>query len=203
MRQREMIMGRRGGPIRAASHIGLFVAWVVVLLRVLAVEASPRPDPRAFQRYEPPGGLLPSQEEYVDWAGNHIAWMIRGAKVCSVRFKVVALVSGMSALAITLAVAVHAPTWVSAVLGFIAAAGQFAQGLNRDREHSQLAHQAAVRLQRVLRDFHTDAGELSGQRLRERFKEFKQAFEGIKDEYGVEAFKVRSQDPPQIGDGSR
>lgn len=119
------------------------------------------------------------------------------ARVRSVRWMVVAVVSGMSALAIPLAVAVHAPTWVSAVLGLIAAAGQFVQGLSRDRAQSHLAHQEAVRLQKVSRDFHIDAGELSGQGLRERFKEFRQEFEQVKDDYGVEAFKVRVRIRPR------
>ena len=196
-------MSRRGELARSASRIVLPMAGIVVLLRVLAVEASPQPDPRVFRRYDPPGGLQPSEEEYVDWAGNYIAWLIQGARVRSIRFVVVALVSGVSALAITLVVAVHAPAWVAAVLGFTAAVGQFSQGLARDREHSQLAHQAAVRLQKALRDFHTDAGELPGYRLRDQFGEFKQTFDGLMDEYGAEVFKVRGQDPPQIGDGSR
>ncbi|MEV5707063.1 hypothetical protein [Actinoallomurus sp. NPDC052274] len=171
---------------------------VVTLLRVSVTEEY-RPDPRAFPRYEPPDGLLPSQEKYVVWAGDHTDWVIRGARIRSIRFKAVALASGVLALAVTLAVAVRAPTWVPASLGFLAAVGQYVQGLSRDREQSQIAHQAAVRFQKALRDFTTDAGELSGERLRERFKEFRQTFERIKEEYGPQIFKVRGQDPPQIG----
>lgn len=195
-------MSSRGVLGRTVSQIALSMAGIILLSRVLLAEEW-KPDPGAFTRYEPPGGLLPSQEDYVSWAGDHVAWVIRRARVRSARFLVVVVVSGMSALAITLAVAVHAPTWVSAVLGFIAAAGQFVQGVSRDREQSHLAHQEAVRFQKALRDFHIDAGELSGHRLRERFKEFKQDFDRIKEEYGLEAFKVRGQEPPQIGGGSR
>jgi hypothetical protein len=189
-------------PGWAVTRIVVPIAAIVVLSRVLLADTWSA-KPRAFPRYKPPDGLTPSQGEYVDWAGSHIAGVIRETRVRSVRFMVVAVVSGMSALAIPLAVAVHAPTWVSAVLGFITAAGQFAQGLSRDREQSHLAHQEAVRLQKALRDFHIDAGELSGQGLRERFKEFNQEFERVKEEYGREAFKVRGQDPPQIGGGPR
>lgn len=139
----------------------------------------------------------------MEWAGDHIAWVIQIARVRSIRSNIVAMVSGVSALAITLAVAVHAPTWVAAALGFVAAVGQFFEGRSRDREQSQIGHQAAVRLQKTLRDFHADAGRLSGQPLLERFQEFRRTFEKIKEEHGLEAFKVRRQDPPQTGDGSR
>jgi hypothetical protein len=197
-----MVMGGRGALGSTVFRVVVPVAAFVVLSRVLLVDEWTS-GPRFFPRYEPPDGLLPSEEEYVDWTGSHISLVVREARVRSVRFTVVAVVSGMSALAIPLAVAVHAPTWVAAVLGFIAAAGQFVQGLSRDREQSHLAHQEAVKLQKALRDFRIDAGELSGQELRERFKEFRQEFERVKDDYGLEAFKVRGQDPPQIGGGSR
>ncbi|MCX5238857.1 hypothetical protein OG824_27005 [Streptomyces prunicolor] len=138
----------------------------------------------------------------MDWAGDHIAWVIRVARTRSIRFTVVALVSGLSALAVTLAVAVSAPPWAPALLGFIAAAGQFLQGLIRDREQSHLGHQLAIKLQKALRDFHTDVGELSDWQLRERFKEFRQAFEEIREQHGSEILKVRGQDPPRIGESS-
>lgn len=201
-RHKEKMVVSSRGPGLAVARVVLPVVGIIVLSRVLLSEEW-KPTPSVFPRFEPPDDLLPSQEDYVTWAGDHVAWVIRGARVRSVRFLVVAVVSGMSALAITLAVALHAPAWVSAVLGFIAAAGQFVQGLSRDREQSHLAHQEAVRLQKALRDFHIDAGELSGHRLRERFKEFKQDFDRVKEEYGLEAFKVRGQEPPQIGAGSR
>lgn len=194
-------MGSRGMLGWAVSRVVLPMAGLAVLLRVLVAEEN-YPQPRAFQQYPPPDGLLPSQEKYVAWAGDHIAWVIRGASIRSIRFKAVALVSGASAIAITLAVAVHAPGWVPAVLGSLAALGQYVQGLSHDREQCQLDHQEAVRLQKELRDFSTDAGELRGHRLQERFKQFREAFERIKEEYGAEIFKVRGQDPPQIGSGS-
>lgn len=194
-------MGRRGVLGRAWAQIALPLVSVVVLLRMLVAEGYTKND-RDYRRYPPPDGLLPSQTEYVDWAGDHIQRRIRRARFRSIRFTVVALVSSASALAITLAVAVGAPAWVSAVLGSIAALGQFVQGLSRDREQSHLGHKAAVRLQRAVRNFQVDAGELSGFGLRERFKEFQQTFEGIKEEYDSELFKVQGQDPPQIGEGS-
>jgi hypothetical protein len=114
----------------------------------------------------------------------------------------VGLVTAASAIA-TAAVVGRAPELVAVVLGAIAAMGQVVQGFIHDREQAHLGHQSAVRLQRAVRDFQTDAGELSGQRLRDRFKEFQQTFEGIKEEYDSEFFKVQGQDPPQIGESSR
>jgi len=111
------------------------------------------------------------------------------------------LASGFSALAVPLVVAVSAPAWVSALLGCIAAAGQFAQGLFHDREQGHLAHQLAIKLQKALRDFNTDVDESDDWQVRERFKRFRETFEGIKEEYGSEIMKIRAQDPPQVGQG--
>lgn len=124
--------------------------------------------------------------------------MIQVAKERWIRSGVVGYASAISALAVTLAVAVHAPSWVPAALGFTAAVGQFTEGRNHDREQAHIGHQAAVALQKALRDFHTDAGELSGHSLRERFRQFRREFERIKEEYGLEVIKVRGQEPPQV-----
>lgn len=185
---------------RAAFYIMFRLVGIVVLLRVLLFEHGP-PTPGAFRRYPPSEGLFSSEKEYVDWAGGNIFWVIRVARVRSIRFTVVAMISGVSALAVTLAIAVRTPGWVPAVLGFIAATGQYWQGVSRDREQAHYGHQLAIKLQKTLRDFHTDAGELSGQRLHERFKEFRHEFEKIKEEYGSEIIKIRGQDS-QIGEQS-
>lgn len=119
------------------------------------------------------------------------------------RFTAVAMISGVSSLAIILVVAIRAPNWVPALLGFVAATGQYWQRVNHDREQAHLGHQLAIKLQKALRDFHTDAGELSDNRPHDRFKQFRQEFERLKDEYGSEILKVRGREPPQIETGSR
>lgn len=117
----------------------------------------------------------------------------------SVRYLSVALLSGLSAAAVPLVLAVSAPTWVPALLGFTAAAGQLVQGLVRDREQAHLGHQQAVKLQRALRDFQTEADGLSAWELKRRFKEFRDRFEAVKEEYGSEILNIRGQQPPPIG----
>lgn len=184
---------------RLAAYIVIPLTIVTVLVRVLLAEEN-RPDPRDFPRYGPPADLVPSNKEYVEWASDHTARVIRSARIRSIRSTTVALVSGFSALAIMFAVAVRAPNWVPAVLGFIAASGQYLQGLSRDRELAHLDHQQAVRFQRLLRDFHTDIDEIPAAARHRRFKEFRESFEKIKAEYGSEMFKISGQEPPQIGE---
>ena len=59
-------MGGRRALGWAVSRIVVPVVAIVVLSRVLLADTWTA-SPRAFPRYEPPDGLLPSQEEYVDW----------------------------------------------------------------------------------------------------------------------------------------
>jgi hypothetical protein len=189
-------VSRRG---RGIPLLGPIIGMVAIpaLIRTLLVEYV-APTPQAFRRYAPASELSPAEKEYVDWAGEHIAWVVRVSKRRSDRAMAVALVSGFSALAVTFSVAVAAPTWVPALLGFVAAAGQFLQGLTRDREQSHLGHQMAIKLQNALRDFHTEAGQLPDRELRRRFTEFRQDFERIRDDYGAEILKIRAEDPPRI-----
>jgi hypothetical protein len=195
---REAIMNGRGGVLpRMAAQVMLPLLGIAVLLRVLVAEGDTY-QPSAYMRYPPSGGLLPTEEKYLEWAQTQIDSKRRTARVRGNRSLVVTGVSGLSALAITLAVAVGAPPWVAAVLGFIAAAGQFLERLSHDREQSHLCHQAAVRLQYALRDFVTDSGELTGPALRRRFGEFRQTFERVKEECDSELFKIRDKKPPQI-----
>jgi hypothetical protein len=133
---------------------------------------------------------------------NHTQWVIKGARHRSIRAKVIHLVSGLSAIAIPAAVAIQAPPWISAVLGFIAAAGQFMQSLYRDHEQAQLAHQAAVRFQAEIRKFKVDADLQNDHALQARFDRFSEDFEEIKREYGDKIFEIRGQGPPQISGGN-
>ncbi|MFI6132832.1 hypothetical protein [Micromonospora sp. NPDC051141] len=183
-------------PRRAVPLLTL--AAVLTVVRTLLTEES-RPDPRAFRRYEPPGELSRAERDYLDWAQGHIAWVVRTARVRAIRHRSLAFTSGLSALAVPLALAVAAPTWVPAVLGFVAAAGQLGQQLLRDWEQSLLGHQEAVRLQKTLRVFHSESdGPLPAPELTRRFRAFRDAFEATKEEYGGQILAVRGQEPPPV-----
>ncbi|SCG33763.1 hypothetical protein [Micromonospora humi] len=187
-------------PRRAVSLLAL--AAILTVVRTRLSEES-RPDPRAFRRYDPPGELGRAERAYLSWAQGHIAGIVRVARARSIRHQSLALASGLSALAVPVALAVAAPAWVPAALGFLAAAGQLGQQILRDREQSLLGHQLAVRLQRVLRLFHSEWDEsLSTAELRRRFRSFRDAFEATKEEYGGQILAVRGQEPPAVTVGS-
>jgi hypothetical protein len=168
-------------------------AGILLLLRTLLAEEN-YPAPSAFRSYESPSELSNSEKEYLSWVRDHIQWVIRVARLRSLRYTCVALVSALCALAVTLAVALSAPAWVPATLGFVAGAGQVFQGLVRDREQAHLGHQMAVKLQRIIRTFQAEAGELSRLALKQRFRELQRAVEETKEEYGSQILEIRGQD---------
>ncbi|GAB3059330.1 hypothetical protein [Micromonospora schwarzwaldensis] len=177
----------------------LALVTILTVVRTTLLTEESRPDPRAFRRYEPPGELTAAERDYLSWAQHHVAGVVRVARVRSIRHHCLALGSGLSALAVPMALAVAAPAWVPAVLGFVAAAGQLGQQVLRDREQSLLGHQQAVRLQKALRVFHSESdGPLSAAELRRRFRSFRDTFETTKEEYGAPILAVRGQEPAPV-----
>ncbi|MEZ0072266.1 hypothetical protein [Planotetraspora sp. GP83] len=184
------------------SWITLHLIAVAILPKTLLAEQNSF-DPQAFRPHEPPGNLLPHEKNYIDGANVLIKWVIRKARNRQIGFMLLASSSGVAALAVTSALALQAPTWVPAVLASIAAFGQFLQALTRFREQALVGHREAVALQKCLRIFLTDAGELSEWELRRRFKEFRDEFEQIKQEHGDQIFSIRGQEPPAIPSAPR
>ncbi|NED12999.1 hypothetical protein [Streptomyces sp. SID9124] len=177
-------------------HHVLVLGVAVTLLRTLALEEA-RPTPRMYPRVPPPDGLLQREEEYVAWLDSYVAWLVRVARSHQRRFVGLTCASGLSALAISPAVAVRAPIWVSAALGFITAACQFLLVVGQDQKLYLLIHEQSVKLQKIRRDFGFDTDSTQdGWTMRRRFTEFRQAVEKIKEDYGSQVFRVKGQEPP-------
>lgn len=185
----------------ARIYLVLQLAVFTVLIRVLLAE-EPLPKPKYFQRLKTVKELSSAEREYVDWAQDFIQQVMRASHIRAVRSNAIVITSTLSALAVTVTVG-RTPTLVPALLGLITAAGQAVERISHDREQAHLSHQMAVKLQRVLREFHTAAGRdgeaNSGQMIHKLFDELQQRFETIKELDGAEILKIRGQEPPEIG----
>ncbi|MFB8087444.1 hypothetical protein [Streptomyces sp. NPDC055992] len=178
------------------GHHVIVVGVAVALFRTLFLEEA-RPAPGMYPRVPPPEGLLEREKEYVAWLDSYVAWLVRVARSHQRRFVLLTCASGFSALAISPAVAVRAPIWVPAALGFITAACQFLLVLGQDQKLYLLIHEQSVKLQKMRRDFGfgTDSTQ-DGWAMRKRFTEFRQAVEKTKENYGSQVFRIKGQEPP-------
>ncbi|WP_330451316.1 MULTISPECIES: hypothetical protein [unclassified Streptomyces] len=184
---------------RISSLLGdhvIIIGVAVILFRKLLFEEA-RPAPGMYPRVPPPEGLLEREKEYLAWLDSYVAWLVRVARSHQRRFVVLTCASGLSALAISPAVAVRATIGIPAALGFISAACQFLLVLGQDQKLYLLLHEQSVKLQRSRRDlgFDTDSAQDS-RTMRRRFTEFRQTVEKIKEDYGSQVFRIKGQEPP-------
>ncbi|MGI9062773.1 MAG: hypothetical protein ACR2FQ_02990 [Pseudonocardiaceae bacterium] len=172
-----------------------------MLLRLLLVEEM-RPDPKMYPKVHSPRGLLPEETEYIDYLDEYILWLVKLARKHGIWHNVLTYTSGISALAIPFALTLMAPGWVPASLALLTAVGQFVQASGQNQKLSMISHEQASRIQRAKRDFGFGAATTAYDTdLRERFKTFRQTVEQIKEESGIHVFRIRGQEPPQIGTG--
>jgi hypothetical protein len=151
-----------------------------------------------YPQVPPPDGLLEEEKEYLTWLDSYVRWLVKVARSHQRRFAGLTVASGLSALAISPVVAVRAPVWISACLGFIAAACQFMLVTWQDQKLYVLNHEQSVRLQRLRRDFSFDTeSPRDSWNMRRRFTEFRKAVEKIKEDGGSQVFRIRGQEPPQ------
>ncbi|MEU1124538.1 hypothetical protein ABZ371_13465 [Streptomyces sp. NPDC005899] len=189
MTSRSRISGLVGLPV-------IVLGVAVALFRTLLLEEA-RPVPGMHPRVPPPDGLLERENEYVAWLDSYVSWLVRVARSHRRRFVVLTCASGLSALAISPAVAVRAPVWIPAALGFVTAACQFLLVIGQDQKLYLLMHEQSVKLQKMRRDFGFDTEPTQDSwMMRRRFTEFRQAVEKIKEDYGQQIFRIRGQEPP-------
>ena len=193
-------MSDRGNRSIVRLRLMLPLVLLTALARALLAEEA-LPTQRAFRRYEPVKDLSVAEKEYIEWAQDFIHQVMRSARSRAIRSKAMIIISALSALAVTVTVG-RTPALVPALLGLVSAAGQAVEGVSRDREQAHLSHQMAVKLQRVLREFHTAVGRdlerNQGRQAGTLFDAFQRRFEEIKESEGAEILKVRGQEPPRI-----
>lgn len=191
---------RPPGRRRRSQVVSTF--FLLILLPRLLLTEEARPDRRMYPAVPSPDGLLPQEKEYMDWVDNYVPWLIRVARTHLIRHQVLMYTSGISALAIPLAIALQSSSWIPASLAFIAAVSQFAQVGGQDQKLYILHHEQASKIQKARRDFSFDTTVDGYQpNMRNRFNTFRQTVEKIKEESGVQTLRIRGQEPPQMESG--
>jgi hypothetical protein len=200
----KVIMTRaRPAGRRRRSRIVTSLLIVALLPHVLRTEEA-SPSPRAYPKVPAPDGLLPDEQKYMDWVDDYVPWLVRVARRHLIRHQILMYASGISALAIPLAIALRAPDWTPAGLAFIAAVGQFAQAAGQDQKLYILHHEQASKIQKARRDFgfDTTAGGYP-QNIRERFNRFRQTVEQTKHDSGVQTLRIKGQEPEAGHSGTK
>jgi hypothetical protein len=176
----------------------MILAGAALLFRTLALEEA-RPAPSMYPRVAPPPSLLKREKEYLAWLDGYVQWLVSEARSRMLRHRTVLFTAGFAALALPPAVALDAPKWAYVALSTIQGLCVFVQVASHDQKLYLLHHEQSCRLQRLRRDFSFDTSTARGDwDMRLRFKEFREAVERVKEEYGARVFEVRGKEPPQM-----
>jgi hypothetical protein len=180
---------------RWSAGVMAFLTAAVLLVRIVLAEEA-MTSRSHFPAVSRPEGLRAQDKEYLTWVERFISWKSHSAQTRLWRYYAMMITAALSALGVSLVIALSLPNWVPAALGFVSSGALVVQLILQDQKLGMVDHTTAVRVQKALREFRFGLDEDDSWATRQRFEEFRKTVESIKEREGAKSLKIMGAEPP-------